>query len=140
MKADLNLNTSSWLYLLTLLLPCMGQGGDAPLTIGQSLKSFQIEKGAQIEIAAAEPQLRDPVAMCFDEKGRMLVVESLGYPFLPSEGKPVPKLGSIALLEDGNGDGKFEKRTTFADGFTFPNGIRRGRGGCSSRVRQIFGI
>tara|TARA_B100000614_G_scaffold261240_1_gene290244 strand:- start:4939 stop:7578 length:2640 start_codon:yes stop_codon:yes gene_type:complete len=129
MKADLNLNTSSWLYLLTLLLPCMGQGGDAPLTIGQSLKSFQIEKGAQIEIAAAEPQLRDPVAMCFDEKGRMLVVESLGYPFLPSEGKPVPKLGSIALLEDGNGDGKFEKRTTFADGFTFPNGILPWKGG-----------
>ncbi len=129
MKASVNSKTSALLYILTFLIPCIGHGGDAPLTIGQSLKLFQIEKGARIEIAAAEPQLRDPVSMCFDDKGRMLVVESLGYPFLPSEGKTVPKLGSIALLEDENGDGRFEKRTTFADGFTFPNGILPWKGG-----------
>ena len=102
---------------------------EGPPTVAQALKLFQIEKSASIEIAAAEPQLRDPVAICFDHKGRMLVVESLGYPFLLDDGKEVPKLGRIALLEDSDGDGRYEKRTTFAEDFTFPNGILPWRGG-----------
>ena len=102
---------------------------EGPPSVAQALKLFQIEKGARIEIAAAEPQLRDPVAMCFDVKGRMLVVESPGYPFLPGDGKEVPKLGRVALLEDTDGDGQFEKRSTFAEGFTFPNGILPWKGG-----------
>ena len=102
---------------------------EGPPTVAQALKLFQIEKSASIEIAAAEPQLRDPVAICFDHKGRMFVVESLGYPFLPDDGKEVPKLGRIALLEDADRDGRYEKRTTFAEGFTFPNGILPWRGG-----------
>ena len=102
---------------------------EGPPSVAQALKLFQIEKGARIEIAAAEPQLRDPVAMCFDAKGRMLVVESPGYPFLPGDGKEVPKLGRVALLEDTDGDGQFEKRSTFAEGFTFPNGILPWKGG-----------
>ena len=102
---------------------------EGPPTVAQALKLFQIEKSASIEIAAAEPQLRDPVAMCFDAKGRMLVVESPGYPFLPGDGKAVPTLGRVALLEDADGDGRFEKRSTFAEGFTFPNGILPWKGG-----------
>ncbi|MGB0585290.1 MAG: PVC-type heme-binding CxxCH protein [Limisphaerales bacterium] len=102
---------------------------EGPPTVAQALKLFQIEKSASIEIAAAEPQLRDPVAMCFEAKGRMLVVESPGYPFLPGNGKAVPTLGRVALLEDADGDGRFEKRTTFAEGFTFPNGILPWKGG-----------
>jgi len=119
-------------YLRSLLLLTLPEGlfaSDGPLTPAQSLKTFLIEEGARIELAASEPELRDPVAMCFDTKGHMFVVESLGYPFLPAKDKAVPKLGRIALLEDTNGDGRFEKRTTFADGFTFPNGILPWKGG-----------
>ena len=112
-----------------LSLSCGVWAAEGPPTVAQALKLFQIEKSASIEIAAAEPQLRDPVAICFDHKGRMFVVESLGYPFLPDDGKEVPKLGRIALLEDADGDGRYEKRTTFAEDFTFPNGILPWRGG-----------
>jgi len=51
----------------------------------------------------------------------MFVAENCGYPAGPPAG--APPLGRIALLEDVDGDGRFEKRTTFADGLTFPNGV-----------------
>ena len=36
---------------------------------------------------------------------------------------------TIARLEDENRDGRFEKRTVFADGLTFPNGVLPWNGG-----------
>ena len=104
-------------FVLPFTLLCAAPG---PLTPAQAIKSFQMEKDARIELVAAEPQVFDPVAMCFDEKGRMYVAESRGYPHL---GDNPPKLGTVALLEDKDGDGQYEKRTIFAEGFTFPNGV-----------------
>ncbi|MDE2682517.1 MAG: hypothetical protein OSB29_14280, partial [Verrucomicrobiota bacterium] len=43
----------------------------APLTPAAALKNFQTEKGVRVELAASEPQVKDPVAMCFDDAGRM---------------------------------------------------------------------
>ena len=116
-------------FVIPFLIPFVLLGGDKPLSPAQALKSFQHEKGIRIELAAAEPQVTDPVAVCFDGKKRMYVVEGRGYPFLPGEGKTEPQLGRIGLLEDTDGDGRFEKRTTFAEGFTFPNGILPWKGG-----------
>jgi putative membrane-bound dehydrogenase-like protein len=80
-----------------------------------------------VELAASEPGVESPVAVAFDELGRMFVVEDRGYPTGPGEGKP--PAGAIALLEDTDGDGYYDKRTTFAEGLTFPNGIACWRGG-----------
>lgn len=99
----------------------------SPLTPEQALKSFKIETGLQIELVAAEPLVIAPVAMAFDERGRLFVVENRGYPTGPGAGKP--PAGMIALLEDSDGDGRFDKRTTFAHNLTFPNGIMPWRGG-----------
>ena len=54
------------------------------------------------------------------------MAESRGYPHL---GDNPPKLGTVALLEDKDGDRRYEKRTTFAEGFTFPNGVMPWREG-----------
>ncbi len=129
MKTIVLLKTKQRILWLACLLPFVLLGGDKPLSPAQALKTFQHEEGVRIELAAAEPQLADPVAMCFDGKEQMYVVEGRGYPFLPAEGKIVPRLGRIGLLEDADGDGRFEKRTTFAEGFTFPNGILPWKGG-----------
>ena len=112
--------------LFALLVSFYLKAAQGPVTPAQALRSFQIEKGVRIELVAAEPQVFDPVAMCFDEKGRLYVAESRGYPHL---GDNPPKLGTVALLEDRDGDGRYEKRTTFAEGFTFPNGLMTWRGG-----------
>jgi putative membrane-bound dehydrogenase-like protein len=100
---------------------------DGPLTPDQAIESFTLEPGLRIELAAAEPEIDSPVAVAFDDLGRMFVAENRGYPNGPSAG--APPMGRIALLEDVDGDGRFEKRTTFADGLTFPNGLLPWDGG-----------
>jgi putative membrane-bound dehydrogenase-like protein len=100
-----------------------------PLSPDQALASFELEPGYRIELAASEPLIRDPVAMAFDHRGRMYVAESRGYPG-PLEGAPAsPPEGVIALLEDTDHDGRFDKRTDFARNLTFPNGILPWDGG-----------
>ena len=101
-----------------------------PLSPTEALASFQLEPGYRIELAAAEPLIKDPVAMAFDDRGRMFVVENGGYPG-PLEGADAGPAaeGVIALLEDTNRDGRFDKRTDFARQLTFPNGIMPWDGG-----------
>jgi putative membrane-bound dehydrogenase-like protein len=100
-----------------------------PLSPEEALASFELEPGYRIELAAAEPLIKDPVAIAFDERGRLYVVENRGYPD-PLEGsaQAAPR-GVIALLEDSNGDGRFDKRTEFAGNLTYPNGIMVWNGG-----------
>src|SRR5262249_50990057 len=57
-----------------------------------SLKTFKVEEGFRVEIAAAEPEVTDPVAIDFDEDGRMYVCELWNY---PEEPKPGGVLGRI---------------------------------------------
>src|SRR5713101_9552248 len=85
-----------------------------PLTPAQAIASFKVEQGLRVELATSEPATMDPVAIAFDERGRMFVVEDRGYPTGPAPGQP--PAGIIALLEDTDGDGRFDKRVVFADG------------------------
>lgn len=113
------------LLLFCGLLP--SKAVDGPLTPEEAQKAFKLEPNLKIELVAAEPNVVDPVAIAFDEKGRMYVAEDRGYPTGPGKGNP--PAGKIALLEDLNNDGVFEKRTTFAEGLTFPNGVMCWKGG-----------
>ena len=100
---------------------------NSPLTPEQALATFKLEPGLRLEVVAAEPLVVNPVAIAFDEQGRMYVAENRGYPTGPGEGKP--PVGIIALLEDTKGDGHYDKRTVFAEGLTFPNGLMCWKGG-----------
>ena len=94
-----------------------------------ALRSFVLEPGYRIDLVAAEPLVQDPVAIAFDERGRLFVVENRGYPD-PLEGEPPePPRGVIALLTDTNHDGRYDKRTDFATGLTYPNGVMVWNGG-----------
>ena len=77
---------------------------DGPLTPEESLKYLKAESGLRVELVAAEPVVVDPVAIAWDERGRMFVVEDRGYPVGP--GKDKPPVGQVLLLEDTDGDGK----------------------------------
>ena len=94
-----------------------------PIPAREALGMFRVPDGVRVELAASEPDVIDPVALAFDERGRMYVVENRGYP-TDDSGK-----GIIALLEDPDNDGYYDKRTVFADGFDFPNGVMPWKGG-----------
>src|SRR5688572_2925356 len=55
-----------------------------PLSPADALQKFQLaESELKIELAAAEPEVVDPVAIRFDERGRMWVAEMRDYPLGP---------------------------------------------------------
>src|SRR5438067_3213603 len=89
-----------------------------PTEPADALKKFHVAPGFRIEQVAAEPLVADPVAVAFDENGRLYVVEMRGY----SENKD-EHLSRIRLLEDSDGDGKFDKSTIFVDGLAWPTAI-----------------
>ena len=83
--------------------------------------SFEVAEGLKIELVAAEPLVISPVAMAFDERGRLFVVEMPGFPLgSPPGEKPIDR---IALLEDTDGDGRMDRRTVYADGLAEPMGV-----------------
>ncbi|MFM8335676.1 MAG: family 16 glycoside hydrolase, partial [Opitutaceae bacterium] len=73
---------------------------------------LKLVHGFQAELIAAEPDLRQPVAFAFDDRGRIWVAEAHGYPNRQPEGKGRDR---ILILEDGDGDGAFETRKVFAE-------------------------
>ena len=94
----------------------------------EALRSFQLEPGLRIELVAAEPLVINPVAFVFDGPRRLFVAEGRGYPD-PVEGGGTTTLGRVALLEDVDDDGRFERRTEFATGLGYVNGLALWRGG-----------
>src|SRR5262249_39733057 len=120
------------LLALPLLHGLASRGGKAdgprsPLTPKQALAEFRLAPGLRIELVACEPQIESPVAMAFDEDGRLWVVEMRDYPNGPPPAKP-PQ-GRIRVLEDRDGDGFYEHSTVFADKLLFANGIMPWKGG-----------
>jgi putative membrane-bound dehydrogenase-like protein len=99
----------------------------SPLSPQEALKHFRLTPGLRMELVAAEPQIESPVAMTFDQDGRLWVVEMRDYPNGPAKGQK-PQ-GRIRVLEDKDGDGFYEHSTVFADNLLFANGLLRWRDG-----------
>jgi len=100
-----------------------------PLSPSEARRHFVLEPGYRIDLVAAEPLVQDPVAMAFDERGRMYVVENRGYPD-PLEGQSAEAArGVVALLTDTDGDGRYDARADFATGLSYPNGVMVWDGG-----------
>ena len=110
--------TGGWMFWIALLAVlgqgCGGQG--PPVSPEDSLATFELPPGFRLELVAAEPDVVDPVAMTFDARGRLFVVEMRDYPLGPE-----PK-GQVKMLEDRDGDGRYEQSSVFAAGLFQPHG------------------
>jgi putative membrane-bound dehydrogenase-like protein len=83
-----------------------------------------LRPGFRLELMAAEPLVVDPVAMAFDEDGRLYVVEMRDYSERRAE-----KLGRVKLLEDTDGDGRYDKASIFAENLPWPTSVTCWDGG-----------
>jgi putative membrane-bound dehydrogenase-like protein len=115
------------ILLRTTALPPAAADTTGPLEPGEALKHFRVTVGLTVELVACEPEVVDPVAMRFDEEGRLWVVEMRDYPHGPHEGEP--PLSTIRVLTDEDGDGRYETSRLFAEHLLFPTGLQPWRGG-----------
>jgi glucose/arabinose dehydrogenase len=94
-----------------------------------SMKTFVLPAGYQVNLFASEvefPDLKKPVQMTFDARGRLWVCTMPSYPmYLP--GRPVDD--KVLIFEDTDGDGDADQQTVFADKLYLPTGIELGDGG-----------
>src|ERR1044071_2942603 len=97
-----------------------------PMPGEQTLAQMYLPKGFRAELVAAEPDIRQPVAFALDERGRIWVAEAFSYPTRRPAGQGLDK---IVILEDHDGDGRFETRKVFAEGLNLISGLEIGHGG-----------
>jgi putative membrane-bound dehydrogenase-like protein len=115
-------------------LPSLGFPADAPNTtnvavqpaptqsasVTNRLPAFQVETGFRVELVASEPSVVAPVAMAFDENGRLFVAEMRDY---PDKRNQVPHLGRIRVLEEMDEEGVFRQSTIYAENLAWPSAL-----------------
>lgn len=110
-----------------------------PLSPDQSRQHYSVPEGFRLELFASEPDLQGkPIAMAWDERGRLWVCETVDYPNeLQSAGKGRDR---IRICADTNGDGRADKFTVFAEGLSIPTSIAFCRGGAlvQNGVETLF--
>ncbi len=91
-----------------------------------AVATWKVKPGFRVKLAASESQLRSPIAVSFDERGRMFVCEMIDYSERRDE---TPHLGRVSMIEDKDGDGIYETSTVFADDLPWPTGLICANGG-----------
>src|SRR5688572_16469275 len=131
-----------------LFLACLSANAES-LAARSTLQRMQVAEGFEVSVVASEPEIRQPLSITFDERGRMWVIQYLQYP-KPAGLKPVkvdqylrtkydrvpepPPRGvkgadRITICDDTDGDGRADKFTDFVTGLNLCSGMVRGHGG-----------
>ena len=96
----------------------------------QALKAFRLaEPELEIQLVASEPMIETPVAISFDERGRLYVCEMRGYMRDTAGTTENEPTGRISLLEDTDGDGRMDKSSVFVDALVMPRAVLAVAGG-----------
>ena len=115
--------------LLVVFQSCK-QDPSPPLSPSQALQSFELaDPDLEIQLVASEPLVQDPVAISFDEAGRLWVVEMIGFMRdIDGTGEKDP-VGRVSVLFDNDGDGQMDTSTIFLDSLILPRAIAVVNGG-----------
>lgn len=97
---------------------------DLPLPPAEAAAAIAVPAGFQVTLFAGEPDVRQPISFCIDDRGRLWVAEAFSYPKHSTTGND-----RIVIFEDENGDGKFDHKTVFYDQLNYVTGIEVGLGG-----------
>src|SRR5437762_8889118 len=116
--------------LLSTLSRLLAQDGAFPvattagLTAEEAVKKMTLPPGFHATPFASEPAVHQPIAFTIDERGRLWVVENYAYPNWAPYGHD-----RILILEDTDGDGRYDTSKVFYDQLNFASGIAVGMGG-----------
>lgn len=91
----------------------------------EAVAAMSVKPGFEVQAWAAEPMITQPMAFCWDDKGRLWVAENRDY---ESRGSGFSNSGDsrIVILEDTDQDGVADSRKVFLEGIPFPSGIAVG--------------
>jgi putative membrane-bound dehydrogenase-like protein len=98
----------------------------AGLAPEEAAQAMVVPDGFRVTLAAGEPDVKQPIAMAMDDRGRLWVAEAYTYPIRAPEGKGQDR---ILIFEDADGDGRFESRKVFLEGLNLVSGLELGFGG-----------
>lgn len=112
--------------LALFAIPIFAEDTPAPIPPQAAPAKIKLPQGFQVTLFAGEPDVVQPIAFTFDDRGRLWVVECLSYPewSKTNEGKD-----RVTIYEDRDGDGKFDERKVFYDKGVNLSGIEWGHGG-----------
>lgn len=85
-----------------------------------------VPPGFQVKLLACEPDVQQPIAMAFDDRGRLWVAEAYSY---PTRVEDKDARDRILIFEDTDGDDQFDKRTVFQEQLNLVSGLEIGFGG-----------
>jgi putative membrane-bound dehydrogenase-like protein len=91
-----------------------------------AIPSLRVKSGFRVDVVAAQGMVAAPVAMAFDENGRLFVAECRNW---PGSGNPFQQLGRIRILEDTDGDGNFDSSSVYAQDLPSPTALTCYSGG-----------
>jgi putative membrane-bound dehydrogenase-like protein len=101
---------------------------DAPfLSPNEAVAKMAIPPGFEVSVFASEPDIAEPIAFCFDERGRLWIAENFNY--RTRREHTDDQVSRIQILEDTDGNGIFDSKKTFTDKLTFTSGLACGFGG-----------
>jgi len=140
---------SVWLWGVVGIILWRGIVSGQGLSPEEAAGRMKLPQGFESRVVAAEPLVRQPVAMDFDDRGRLWVIQYLQYP--NPEGlkrvlvdrysrtkydrvpEPPPKgprgADRITILEDSDGDGRMDRGKDFINGLNLTTGFAFGHGG-----------
>jgi putative membrane-bound dehydrogenase-like protein len=98
-----------------------------PLSPQEEQRRFHLPPGFEIQLFASEPDIRKPMNMAFDEQGRLLVTQSVEYPF-PAKPGNVPR-DTVKIFDASSGESKPGRAGTYVDGLNIPIGLAPVPGG-----------
>lgn len=98
-----------------------------PKSPDAALKTIQVKPGFHVELVAAEPLVKDPVAFDWGHDGKLWVAEMADYPLGVNESGTFD--GRVRFLQDTDGDGKYDQSTIFLEGLGYPTGVMAWRKG-----------
>jgi putative membrane-bound dehydrogenase-like protein len=98
-----------------------------PLSVAGSMARTQVPADLELQLFAAEPDIRKPIAFAWDDCGRLWVAETSDYPHgVAPDGHGGD---AIRICEDTDGDGRADTFKIFADKLNIPTGLVLARGG-----------